>query len=174
MLKAYFENAREMLEEGGEVHVAHRVDPPYNEWGAEEIATKAGLVLKQKVAFYQSDYPGYHNKRGSFIDGNKKFPLPLGDCFTFIFSRQEILISSTTDQISAVDEGVNDIHENRELIISVADDCHNVRVVSSSHSSDEIDKAWNVDSRRGVFNIVGKWLRCIFTSFMYRIGFWSR
>ncbi|KAL5581665.1 hypothetical protein UlMin_014107 [Ulmus minor] len=57
-----------------------------------EIARKAGLVLKQEVAFYQTDYPGYHNKRGSFIDGNKKFPLPLGDCFTFVFSRQEIFI----------------------------------------------------------------------------------
>ncbi|XP_010657523.3 uncharacterized protein At4g26485-like [Vitis vinifera] len=83
LLKAFFESASEMLSSGGEVHVTHRDDFPYNRWKVEKLAKGAGLYLKEKVEF-QKDYPGYHNKRGGGIKSNKTFPLK--DSYTFKFS----------------------------------------------------------------------------------------
>ncbi|KAJ9687076.1 hypothetical protein PVL29_015793 [Vitis rotundifolia] len=84
LLKAFFESASEMLSSGGEVHVTHRDDFPYNRWKVEKLAKGAGLYLKEKVEFQKEDYPGYHNKRGGGIKSNKTFPLT--DCYTFKFS----------------------------------------------------------------------------------------
>ncbi|CAB4274573.1 unnamed protein product [Prunus armeniaca] len=84
LLKAFFESARGMIGKGGEIHVSHRDDYPYDQWKLKELAEKAGLVLKEKVWFEKSDYPGYHNKRGGAIQSNKKFPLK--ECYTFKFS----------------------------------------------------------------------------------------
>ncbi|KAI8008513.1 putative glycosyltransferase [Camellia lanceoleosa] len=82
--QAFFENARDLLEEGGEVHVTHRDDYPYNTWRLEKLASKTGFNLKEKVGFEKENYPGYHNKRGGDINCNKPFPLKL--CFTFKFA----------------------------------------------------------------------------------------
>ncbi|KAH0983902.1 hypothetical protein GBA52_011079 [Prunus armeniaca] len=84
LLKAFFKSARGMLSKGGEVHVSHRDDYPYDQWKLTELAEKAGLVLKEKAWFEKSTYPGYHNKRGGGIQSNKKFPL--NECYTFKFS----------------------------------------------------------------------------------------
>lgn len=84
LLTAFFENARDLLEEGGEVHVTHRDDYPYNTWGLEKLASKTGFNLKEKVGFEKENYPGYHNKRGGDINCNKPFLLKL--CFTFKFT----------------------------------------------------------------------------------------
>ncbi|GMN27524.1 hypothetical protein TIFTF001_001690 [Ficus carica] len=84
LLRAFFRSASGMVKEDGEVHVTHRDDYPYNRWEVEKQAQKAGLVLKEKVPFVKQNYPGYHNKRGSFINGNKRFPIE--DPFTFKFS----------------------------------------------------------------------------------------
>ncbi|EXC15613.1 hypothetical protein L484_006877 [Morus notabilis] len=83
LLRAFFRSARELLEKGGEVHVAHRDDSPYNKWKIEELARENDLVLKEKVVFKKEDYPGYENKRGSETRANGTFPLK--ECFTFKF-----------------------------------------------------------------------------------------
>ncbi|XP_075643308.1 uncharacterized protein At4g26485-like [Castanea sativa] len=87
LVQAFFDSARKMLNRDGEVHVAHRDDYPYYEWKIVELSQRAGLYLKEKVAFYKVDYPGYHNKRGGDIECNKTFPLK--SCFTFKFSLQK-------------------------------------------------------------------------------------
>ncbi|XP_028088191.1 uncharacterized protein LOC114288803 isoform X2 [Camellia sinensis] len=84
LLTAFLENARDLLEEGGEVHVTHRDDYPYNTWRLEKLASKTGFNLKEKVGFEKENYPGYHNKRGGDINCNKPFLLKL--CFTFKFT----------------------------------------------------------------------------------------
>lgn len=84
LLEVFFKSSSRMLREGGEVHVAHRKDKPYNRWELETLAKKAGLALIECVEFKKADYPGYHNKRGGGIKSNQKFPL--GECFTFKFS----------------------------------------------------------------------------------------
>ncbi|KDO51015.1 hypothetical protein CISIN_1g041136mg, partial [Citrus sinensis] len=83
LLEAFLKNGREMLGEGGEVHVTLRDDHPYNQWNVMGLADKLGLVLKEKVEFLKQDFPGYHNKRGGGVKSNKKFPLK--ECFTFKF-----------------------------------------------------------------------------------------
>ncbi|PRQ52419.1 putative S-adenosyl-L-methionine-dependent methyltransferase [Rosa chinensis] len=83
LLSGFFASARVVLRSGGQIHVTTRDDYPYNIWNVEELAAQAGLVLREKVWFEKSDYPGYHNKRGGGIDSNKKFPL--GESYTFKF-----------------------------------------------------------------------------------------
>ncbi|KAL8264444.1 hypothetical protein R6Q59_022574, partial [Mikania micrantha] len=84
LVEAYFKSASKMLTAGGEVHLRHRDDPPYNRWNVVFLASKAGLTLKEKVDFYKSDYPGYHNKRGGDINANKAFPIVCAYTFTFV------------------------------------------------------------------------------------------
>ncbi|KAG5545845.1 hypothetical protein RHGRI_018112 [Rhododendron griersonianum] len=86
LLRGFFKNAREMLvKEGGEVHVTHRDDYPYNTWELEKLGAESGFSLEVKVRFEKGDYPGYHNKRGGDTDCNKTFPLGF-ECFTSKFS----------------------------------------------------------------------------------------
>ena len=92
LLRAFFTSARELLEEGGEVHVTHRDDSPYNKWKVEELAREKDLVLKEKVVFTKGDYPGYNNKRGSRVRANRTFPLK--DCFTFKFSLEMDMVAN--------------------------------------------------------------------------------
>ncbi|KAF3966938.1 hypothetical protein ACB098_11G055100 [Castanea mollissima] len=87
LLQAFFNSARYMLTRGGEVHVAHRDDWPYNKWKIEELAERADLYLKEKVGFNAIHYPGYTNKRGGAVRCDGKFPLK--SCFTFKFSLKE-------------------------------------------------------------------------------------
>ncbi|KAM1954957.1 hypothetical protein ACFX16_024569 [Malus domestica] len=103
LLKAFFKSARGMLSKGGEIHVSHRVDYPYDQWKLKELAEKAGLFLKEKVWFDKSDYPGYHNKRGGGIQSNKTFPLTNNECYTSKFSLKhassEISVCNSTTSI---------------------------------------------------------------------------
>lgn len=81
LLKGFFENARLMVREGGEVHVSHRDDDPYRRWKVVELAKSCGLCLREKVVFNKWDYPGYNNVRGSSICGGDTFPLK--QCYAF-------------------------------------------------------------------------------------------
>ncbi|KAK1566448.1 hypothetical protein Q3G72_000071 [Acer saccharum] len=87
LIEGFFKSARKMLNENGEVHVTNRDDFPYNRWKLKKLAKKSGLILKEKVEFKKQDFPGYHNKRGGEINGNKTFPL--NECYTFKFSLPE-------------------------------------------------------------------------------------
>ncbi|KVI02107.1 protein of unknown function DUF2431 [Cynara cardunculus var. scolymus] len=78
-----------MLNEGGEVHMRHRDDNPYNRWNVVLLAGEAGLKLKEKVDFQKSDFPGYHNKRGGDIRTNKTFPIVHAFNFKFALDLPE-------------------------------------------------------------------------------------
>ncbi|XP_058068187.1 uncharacterized protein At4g26485-like [Magnolia sinica] len=106
LLSGFFRSAREMLTDGGEVHVSHRNDDPYNRWNLEKLAETAGLVSKKRAKFRKSDYPGYHNKRGGGIRSDQEFPL--NESFTFKFSLRD---SSTMQQSTTSTSGCDDISE---------------------------------------------------------------
>ncbi|XP_058068185.1 heavy metal-associated isoprenylated plant protein 41-like [Magnolia sinica] len=106
LLSGFFQSAREMLTDIGEVHVSHRNDDPYNRWKLEKLAKRVGLVLEERVEFRKSDYPGYHNKRGGGIKSNQKFPL--NESFTFKFSLRDC---STMQQSRTSTSGCDDISE---------------------------------------------------------------
>ncbi|CAH1451164.1 unnamed protein product [Lactuca virosa] len=55
LVGAYFRNASKMLSEGGEVHIRHRDDSPYDRWDIVSLAVEAGLKLKEKVRFSESE-----------------------------------------------------------------------------------------------------------------------
>lgn len=130
-----------MLNEGGEIHVAHRDNHPYNKWELEKLAQNAGLVLKEKVSFIKEHYPGYHNKRGSVIQGNKTFPLE--DPFTFKFSidhnhHQETTLSYSKTTISddQILPAVATDHDDRDH--SIRDNNH-----ADDHYHDIIDNNYD-------------------------------
>lgn len=95
-----------MLSQGGEVHVTHRDDEPYNQWEVEKLALMAGLCLKEKVKFSRSDYPGYINKRGGLVKGNVTFPIK--DCFTFKFCLENNNTESSS--ITLASDGAEEIN----------------------------------------------------------------
>ncbi|KAG5545846.1 hypothetical protein RHGRI_018112 [Rhododendron griersonianum] len=103
LLRGFFKSARGMLvEEGGEVHVTHRDDYPYNKWELEVLGAESGFCLKEKVRFEKRDYPGYHNKRGGDINCNKTFPLGF-ESFTFKFSlRMENVLEISCNRIRSM------------------------------------------------------------------------
>ncbi|KAL8264454.1 hypothetical protein R6Q59_022584 [Mikania micrantha] len=87
LVETYFKNARKMLTSVGEVHLRHRDDPPYDRWNVVLLAAKAGLALKEKVGFNQSDYPGYYNIRGGDINTNDTFPIICAYTYKFVKDR---------------------------------------------------------------------------------------
>lgn len=104
-----------MVSEGGEVHVTHRDDYPYNEWNLVELAKQSGLVLKEKLEFSKKNYPGYHNKRGGGIKSNKQFPLE--QTFTFKFS----LVPKNSTQLLADNGDQNNITAGDDVTSITAD-----------------------------------------------------
>ncbi|GKC41649.1 copia-type polyprotein [Tanacetum coccineum] len=79
-----------MLNEGGEVHLRHRDDSPYNKWNVVSLAGESGLKLKDNVIFLMSDYPGYQNIRGGDVRTNGTFPISCAYTFKFTFDFPEI------------------------------------------------------------------------------------
>uniref|UniRef100_A0A803LL97 25S rRNA (uridine-N(3))-methyltransferase BMT5-like domain-containing protein n=2 Tax=Chenopodium quinoa TaxID=63459 RepID=A0A803LL97_CHEQI len=80
----FFSNARWLLRHNGQIHVTHKIKPPYSFWNLEELAHQNSLRLMECVPFDIKDYPMYENKRGhsSTIDE----PFNWKDSYTFIFT----------------------------------------------------------------------------------------
>jgi hypothetical protein len=89
LIGLFFENASKMLLHGGEVHVTHKLGPPYDQWGLLEQAQASGLDLKDNPQeFHRSIFPGYCNRRGAYCIRTGALPgatFGLGKCATFMF-----------------------------------------------------------------------------------------
>ncbi|CAK9206669.1 unnamed protein product [Sphagnum troendelagicum] len=89
LIGLFFENAAKMLLHGGEVHVTHKLGPPYDQWGLVEQAQASGLDLKDNPQeFHRSIFPGYCNRRGAYCIRTGALPratFGLGKCATFMF-----------------------------------------------------------------------------------------
>ncbi|ELR15307.1 uncharacterized protein ACA1_220680 [Acanthamoeba castellanii str. Neff] len=70
LLYEFFVSAAPWLLPGGlgQIHVALRTSTHYKQWDIEELARKAGLVLKKTEPFQASLFPGYENKRTASAD----------------------------------------------------------------------------------------------------------
>lgn len=67
----FMANAKNMLQEDGEIHVTHKAYGFYRDWNLEQLGKSQGLWLREVVNFRLSDYPGYHTKYG--FGGDKDF-----------------------------------------------------------------------------------------------------
>jgi 25S rRNA (uracil2634-N3)-methyltransferase len=56
----FFNNALHLLRPYCEIHISHKAGGAYDKWDIEDLAFRASLVLVEKVAFQQEDYPGYN------------------------------------------------------------------------------------------------------------------
>ncbi|OEL33032.1 Uncharacterized protein BAE44_0005949, partial [Dichanthelium oligosanthes] len=81
-------NALHLLRPYCEIHISHKTGEAYDQWGLEDLASEASLVLAEKVAFQQEDYPGYNQKRGDSARCDEAFHL--GTCFTFKFRIRDL------------------------------------------------------------------------------------
>lgn len=71
---------------GGEIHVTHKTEYPFNEWKLKALGEKEGLELIREIEFCLNQYPGYSNKRGS--GGYSDSSFPVGKSATFMFEKQ--------------------------------------------------------------------------------------
>ncbi|PWA98585.1 hypothetical protein CTI12_AA017080 [Artemisia annua] len=123
LVGAYFKSASKMLNEGGEVHLRHREDPPYDSWNVVKLANKVGLKLQGKEQFLKSDYPGYHNKRGGDIQGNKTFPIVCA--FTYKFA----IDLPRGDDHHPKNDKASDFHDE----LGTNDEVHVIEVEDQNH-----------------------------------------
>ncbi|CAN0863460.1 Uncharacterized protein At4g26485 [Linum grandiflorum] len=63
LIRSFMENAKEMVKEGGEVHITHKTNAFHKDWDLEGLASGVGLRLLGKVKFNFAEYPGYSSKR---------------------------------------------------------------------------------------------------------------
>ncbi|KZV36225.1 hypothetical protein F511_14243 [Dorcoceras hygrometricum] len=70
LVSLFLKNAKELLDEEGEIHISHKTNEHHSEWKLVSIASSHGLRLIEEVEFVLSDYPGYNTKRGFGGDGN--------------------------------------------------------------------------------------------------------
>ena len=71
LISLFFKNAKEMIDENGEIHVTHKSNGYFLGWNLKGLAYAVGLRLIQEVKFNFTDYPGYGTKYG--FGGDKNF-----------------------------------------------------------------------------------------------------
>ncbi|KAE8677254.1 putative Late embryoproteinsis abundant hydroxyproline-rich glycoprotein family [Hibiscus syriacus] len=70
LVSCFFKNAKEMINESGEIHVTHKSNGFFLEWNLRGLAAAVGLRLIQEVPFKLTDFPGYRTKYGFGGDMN--------------------------------------------------------------------------------------------------------
>ncbi|KAL3821177.1 hypothetical protein ACJIZ3_007082 [Penstemon smallii] len=100
----FFLNARCMLWVDGEIHISHKITPPFDSWRIQDLASNCSLYLIECADFRIQDYPLYNNKRGSGSRCDE--PFPLGECRTFKF---KLSPNSNTHRISQNIFTLNDV-----------------------------------------------------------------
>ncbi|CAI9784074.1 unnamed protein product [Fraxinus pennsylvanica] len=71
LVSLFLMNAKEMIDENGEIHISHKTNGFHIEWKLESLASSHRLRLIEAVEFNQFDYVGYNTKYG--FGGNKNF-----------------------------------------------------------------------------------------------------
>ncbi|KAL7088176.1 hypothetical protein ACP275_13G112400 [Erythranthe tilingii] len=66
----FLKNAKEMINEDGEIHISHKTNGFHGDWKLVSIASSHELRLIESVDFDLGDYPGYNTKYGFGGDGN--------------------------------------------------------------------------------------------------------
>ncbi|GKD14564.1 hypothetical protein Tco_1198971, partial [Tanacetum coccineum] len=122
LVGAYFKSASKMLNEGGEVHLRHRDNPPYDKWNVISLAGGAGLKLKDKVSFHITDYPGYSNIRGGNVRSNGTFPISCA--YTFKFSLDLLEIDRDDMKNNEVNDDGFEKKDHDVLVIDKDQDTH--------------------------------------------------
>ncbi|KAF9589923.1 hypothetical protein IFM89_029539 [Coptis chinensis] len=70
LVRGFMAQAKELLQNEGEIHITHKTSAIYYEWNLENLARHNGLRLIEDVQFSLTDYPGYNNKSGFGGDNN--------------------------------------------------------------------------------------------------------
>ncbi|EYU27484.1 hypothetical protein MIMGU_mgv1a019355mg, partial [Erythranthe guttata] len=64
LVSLFLKNAKQMINEDGEIHISHKTNGFHEEWKLVSIASSHGLRLIESVDFDLDDYPGYNTKYG--------------------------------------------------------------------------------------------------------------
>ncbi|KAL3851095.1 hypothetical protein ACJIZ3_012977 [Penstemon smallii] len=70
LVSMFMKNAKEMINEDGEIHISHKTNGFHREWNIESVASLHWLRLIEAVDFNHLDYPGYNTKCGFGGDNN--------------------------------------------------------------------------------------------------------
>ncbi|XP_059662842.1 uncharacterized protein LOC132308690 [Cornus florida] len=82
LVESFFNNAKTMVKDDGEIHISHKSNGIFLEWRIESLAIGCGLRLKEEVPFNLHDYPGYNNKYG--FGGDKNFNCNPSKTYKFV------------------------------------------------------------------------------------------
>ncbi|KAK9156416.1 hypothetical protein Sjap_003896 [Stephania japonica] len=85
LVSLFMANAAKMIEEYGEIHISHKCNKFFEQWGLQKLAKKNGLVVMEEVKFNLSDYPGYNTKYG--YGGDKNFDCNPSKTYKFRLKR---------------------------------------------------------------------------------------
>ncbi|KAK9156419.1 hypothetical protein Sjap_003899 [Stephania japonica] len=86
LVSLFMANAAKMIEETGEIHISHKCNKFFEQWGLRKLAKKNGLVVMEEVKFNLSDYPGYNTKYG--FGGDKNFDCNPSKTYKFRLKRR--------------------------------------------------------------------------------------
>ncbi|XP_060958814.1 uncharacterized protein At4g26485-like [Cannabis sativa] len=139
LVGGFFRSASKMIKKGGEIHITHRGDEPYNQWEVEKLAQNEGLILKQKVSFLKELYLGYHNKRGSTIQGNKKFPLECSFTSKFSLPHHDIIHHHPKTTAIVVDEKISISDDQNDIITLISEDHVHTQMISIANNNNFSD-----------------------------------
>ena len=132
----FFENAKCLLRDNGEIHLTYQNKDPYSKWNIEELASQSHLTLIERVDFKLNDYPGYKNKRGDGSRCDAGFSLDRSTTYKFVDSRKamETLMHSSNRPIVHVSQL---LHPSNRPIVHVSQLLHpnNRHVSQVLHSS---------------------------------------
>uniref|UniRef100_A0A803QI83 25S rRNA (uridine-N(3))-methyltransferase BMT5-like domain-containing protein n=1 Tax=Cannabis sativa TaxID=3483 RepID=A0A803QI83_CANSA len=141
LVGGFFRSASKMIKKGGEIHITHRGDEPYNQWEVEKLAQNEGLILKQKVSFLKELYLGYHNKRGSTIQGNKKFPLECSFTSKFSLPHHDIIHYHPKTTAIVVDhEKISISDDQNDIITLISEDHVQTQMISIANNNNVSDR----------------------------------
>ncbi|KAK9154679.1 hypothetical protein Sjap_002159 [Stephania japonica] len=92
LVSLFMANAAEMIEETGEIHISHKCNKFFEQWGLQKLAEENGLVMMEEVKFNLSDYPGYNTKYG--YGGDKNFNCNPSKTYKFRLKRPRPTLGS--------------------------------------------------------------------------------
>jgi len=93
LLRNFFKNAQDLLNDTGEIHVTHKTSEPFSWWKIINLGIESGLKYEGSVIFDRYLYPGYTNRKA--LD-NKGFPLHDAQVYIFSSSKSQSTCKTIT------------------------------------------------------------------------------
>ncbi|KAL8469617.1 hypothetical protein ACS0TY_032463 [Phlomoides rotata] len=118
LVRGFLQNASSMLQLDGEIHINHKIKPPFDSWKLEDLALECSLICIAKDDFNCRDYKWYSHKRGSGWKPDESFPLGASKTFKFKLNpaaqenlRKQAMMPSSPQMFAMPPLGPSDVYD---------------------------------------------------------------